>query len=273
MDDADRHPNIAQLNVGSILAGAVRLYRAAPARVASASLVVLFPLVLVSEGFHELDLLLPHDVSHSPWFLLTILPSISELLGLLGLVVLGGVMDELVGSQIRGTAQPSLAQAARALPIGRLVAADLVIALLVGFGATMGVVPGLVIAALVGIVGPVVNIEGLGPIRAVRRSIRLTWPHAWLVFGILVPAFLLEGVIHGVLVLVWDELGLAGELAVEIPLILSLGAMVVLAEVVLAYALLARDAGSPVARLVREGLDEALEGQRGDHDEQRTAGT
>jgi hypothetical protein len=120
MDDADRHPNIAQLNVGSILAGAVRLYRTAPARVASASLVVLLPLVLVSEGFHELDLLLPHDVSHSSWFLLTILPSISELLGLLGLVVLGGVMDELVGSQIRGTAQPSLAQAARALPIGRL---------------------------------------------------------------------------------------------------------------------------------------------------------
>jgi hypothetical protein len=109
-----------------------------------------------------------------------------------------------------------------------------------------------VLGALVAIVGPVVNVEGQPPLAAVRRSIRLTWPHAVLAMCIIVPALLVEGIIHGVLVAVWNALGLVGELAVEIPLILSVGAMVVLAEVVLAYALMARDAGSPVARMVEE---------------------
>jgi hypothetical protein len=129
-------------------------------------------------------------------------------------------------------------------------------------GALVGLIPGLVLGALVAIVGPVVNVESQGPLAAVRRSIRLTWPHAVLAVCIIVPALLLEGVIHGVLVAVWDALGLVGELAVEIPLILSVGAMVVLAEVVLAYALMARDAGSPVARMVENtaGVDQAEAG-------------
>jgi hypothetical protein len=123
-------------------------------------------------------------------------------------------------------------------------------------------IPGLVLGALVAIVGPVVNVEGQRPLAAVRRSIRLTWPHAVLALCIIVPALLLEGVIHGVLVAVWNTLGLVGELAVEIPLIVSVGAMVVLAEVVLAYALMARDAGSPVARMVEHtaGVDQAEAG-------------
>jgi hypothetical protein len=188
-------------------------------------------------------------------FLLTVLPTASEMLAILGLVVLGGVMDELVGALIRGTPQPSLAAATRALPVRRLVLADLVVVLLIGLGTFAGWLPGLVLAALVAIVGPVVNIERQGPFGAVGRSVRLTWPHAWLAFCIIVPAVLLEGVIHEFLLVVWDSLGLVGELAVEIPVILSLGAMLVLAEVVLAYALMARDEGSVVARMVRDAVD------------------
>jgi hypothetical protein len=254
VDSADRHPQIARLKVGSVLGGALRLYRASPARVAAASLIVLLPLVFVSEGFHELKLHLDPATFHDRLFLVTVLPSATEFLALLGLVVLGGVMDELVGSQIRGAPQPTIAQASRSLPIGRLVLADLVVALLVGVGALVGAIPGLVFAALVAIVGPLVNVEGQGPVAAVRRSIHLTWPHAWLALWIIVPALLIEGVIHDVLVAVWDALGLVGELAIEIPLILSVGAMVVLAEVVLAYALMARDPASPVARIVEEAV-------------------
>jgi hypothetical protein len=254
VDSADRHPQIARLKVGSILGGAVRLYRSSPGRVAAASLIVLLPLVFVSEAFHELEVHLDPATLRDRLFLVTVLPSATEFLALLGLVVLGGVMDELVGSQIRGTERPSLSRATRSLPIGRLVAADIVVALLVGVGALVGAIPGLVFAALVAIVGPLVNVEGQGPLGAVRRSIHLTWPHAWLALCIIVPALLVEGIIHDVLVVVWDALGFAGELAVEIPLILSVGAMVVLAEVVLAYALMARDAGSPVAHVVQEAV-------------------
>jgi hypothetical protein len=258
--DAERHPHIASLRVGSIVAGAVRLYRLHPARVAGASLAVLLPLVLVGQGIHQLESSLSSEAHHSPGFLFVLLPSASELLALLGLVLLGGVMDELVGATVRGEEAPSLGTAMRSLPFGMLVVADLVVALVVSLGALVGAIPGLVVASLLGIVGPVVNIERNGPVRAVRRSVAYTWPRAPLVIGIVGAGLLLEAVAHGVLLLVWDTLGLAGELAIEVPLIVSVGALVVLSEVVLAYALMARDPGSPVARMVSEGLGDGSDG-------------
>lgn len=258
-DRADRHPQIARLHAGSILAGAFRLYRREPARVAGASLAILLPLVLVGSGVHALQVALDDRVANDAVFLLSVLPAASGLLTLLGLVVLSGVMDELVGAAIRGTPPPSLAEAARSLPLGRLAAADVVVAVLVMVAAALGAVPGVALVALVAIVGPVVNIERQGPIRAVTRSIRLTWPHAWIAICVVVPAIVAEAVAHALLVRAWDTLGFLGELLVEIPLILSLGAFIALTEVVLAYALMARDPGSPVAAMVEASLAPPLE--------------
>ena len=253
-DHADRHPQIARLQVGSILAGAFRLYRLEPARVAGASLAILLPLVLVGKAIHLLEVALDHRVASEAFLWASLLPAASGLLSLLGLVLLSGVMDELVGASVRGTPQPSLADAARALPLGRLLAADVVVAVLVGTAAALGVLPGVVLGALVAVVGPVVNIERQRPVRAVSRSIRLTWPHAWLAIVVVASALVLEGVAHASLVRSWDALGFAGELLVEIPLILTLGAFIALTEVVLAYALMARDPGSPVATMVEASL-------------------
>lgn len=258
-DRADRHPQIARLRLGSILAGAFGLYRRQPARVAAASLAILLPLALVGSGVHALEEELGDRVDNEAVALLSVLPSASAMLTILGLVILSGVMDELVGAALRGTPQPSLAEAARSLPLGRLAAADVVVTVLVSIAAALGAVPGVALTALVGIVGPVVNIEGQGPIRAVARSIRLTWPHAWLALCVVAPAILVEGVAHALLVRAWDTLGFLGELLVEIPLILSLGAFVVLTEVVLAYALMARDPGSRVAAMVDASLAPPLE--------------
>lgn len=253
-DHADRHPQIARLQVGSILAGALRLYRLAPARVAGASLAVLLPLVLVGKAIHALEVGLDQRVASETFLWVSLLPAASGLLSLLGLVLLSGVMDELVGAAVRGTSQPSLSDAARALPLGRLLAADVVVAVLVATATALGVLPGVVLAALVAVVGPVVNIERQGPIRAVARSIRLSWPHAWLAIFVVASALVLEGVAHAFLVRSWDALGFAGELFVEIPLILTVGAFIALTEVVLAYALMARDPGSPVAAMVEASL-------------------
>jgi hypothetical protein len=261
VDPADWHPHIAKLRVGSILRGAVRLYRLEPARVAGASLAILLPPVLLGEAVHGLD---ATDAS-KPFLLVSVLPATASLLTLLGLVLLAGVMDELVGSAVRGTPQPSLAEAARALPLGRLVVADLVVAVLVSAAAALGAVPGVVLAALVGIAGPAVNIERLGPIRAVARSVRLTWPHVWIAVGVVAPALVVEGVAHAFLLRTWDALGFLGELLVEVPLIMSVGAMVALTEVVLAYALMARDPASPVAAMAESAraAAPAPAGQRG----------
>jgi hypothetical protein len=240
------HPHIAKVRVGSILAGAFRLYRLEPARVAGASLVILLPLVLLGEAAHALD----GAVAQDALIRVLLLPAASGMLALLGLVLLAGVMDELVGAAVRGTPQPPLTDAMRSLPLAQLIAADVVVAVLVGAGAALGAVPGIVLAALVGIAGPAVNIERHGPMGAVVRSIRLTWPHAWVALGVIAPALVVEGIAHAVLIRTWDALGLVGELLVEIPLILSVGAFVALTEVVLAYALMARDPGSPVAEVV-----------------------
>jgi hypothetical protein len=251
---ADRHPHIARILVGSILKGAVRLYRLHPARVAGASLVVILPLILVSRGLHALETSLPPGTTDEPYYLVALLPSAAEFLALLGLVLLGGVMDELVGASVRGEPPPSLAEAVRSLPFGILMVADVVVTTLVTFGALFGAVPGLVIASLVGIVGPLVNIERHGPVRAVRHSFRLTWPHAWVAMGVVVPIIGVEAAGHAVLLRAWDSLGLLGELAVESVLILTVGAVAVLSEVVLAYALLARDPGSSVERMVKDAV-------------------
>jgi hypothetical protein len=261
---AELHPDIAKLRLGSILAGALRLYRRQPARVAVASLAVLLPLVLVSEVVHIVESSRSHDLA----YVVAFLPSASELLALLGLVVLGGVMDELVGAEVRGEVPPGIGRALRSLPFGALVVADLVVTLLVTVGAALGAIPGLLIASLVGIVGPVVNVERQGPWAAVRRSIRLTWPHALLAIAVVVPSLLVEAVAHAVLLRVWDALGLIGELAIEIPLILTVGAFVVLSEVVLAYALMARDPGSPVERMVAA----AIAAPRGESESNSTDG-
>jgi len=250
LDPADRHPHIAKLQVGSILRGAFRLYRLEPARVAGASLAILLPPVLIGQAVHALAVADTNDAV----VLVSVLPATTGLLTLLGLVLLAGIMDELVGAAVRGTPQPSLAEAARSLPLGRLLVADVVVAVLVSAAAAVGAVPGVVLAALVGIAGPAVNIERQSPIRAVARSIRLTWPHAWIAIGVVAPAIVVEGIAHAFLVRTWDALGFVGELLVEIPLILSVGAFVALTEVVLAYALMARDSTSPVAAMVESAV-------------------
>jgi hypothetical protein len=236
--------------VRSILAGAFRLYRLEPARVAVASLAILLPPVLLGEAAHALDA----SATANPLLYTALLPATSGLLTLIGLVLLAGVMDELVGAAVRGTPQPSLAEAAGALPLRLLVVADVVVAVFVAAASAVGVIPGVVVAALVGIVGPAVNIERQGPLTAIARSVRLTWPHMALALGVVAPAIVIEGIAHAFLLRAWDTLGLVGELVVEVPLILTVGAFVALTEVVLAYALMARDPGSPVAAMVEASV-------------------
>ena len=249
---ADRHPNVASLRLRSIYRGAARLYRLEPARVAGASLLILFPAVLISAGIHSIHTSVAESLGENdPVVLLSVPPALAGFVAILGLVLLGGVMDELVGAQIRGTAMPSVTRAVTSLPLGRLVAADVLVTLLISIASAAGAIPGLVLGALVGIVGPVVNIERVGPLAAVGRSLRLTWRHAWLAIGALVPMLLVEIAVHAVLVRVWDRLGLLAEVLVEVVLILTVGASVALIEVVFAYALMARDPGSRVATMIQ----------------------
>lgn len=252
MHPADRHPHVANLRVLDVFAAALRLYRAEPARVAGAALVLLLPPVALGIGSGRLLDELKDGPLDDRLIAVLVVAMIAALLTNLGTIVYAGVLDELVGSVIRDGHRPSIAEGVRALPIWRLIGADLIVSVLVGLASALGVVPGLILVAMLGIVGPVVNIERARALAAVARSLRLTTRHLLLTLLAIGVPLGIEIAAHHWLLHVRHEVDVLVELVVSVPLILTVGAFVGLTEVELAYALLARDDGSSVALMVAE---------------------
>lgn len=250
MHPADRHPHVANLRVLDVFAAALHLYRREPVRVGGAALALLGPAVLLGVGSGRLlDEL--RDGPLDEHLVFTIAAAmVAGALTNLGTIVYAGVLDEMVGSTIRDDHRPSISEAARSLPIVLLFGADLIVSALIGLTSALAVVPGLLLMAMLGIVGPVVNIEHARPIAAVRRSLRLTSRHLWLVVVAIGIPLTVEVAAHHWLLHVRHEADVLTEVLVSIPLILTVGAFVGLTEVELAYALLARDDGSSVAEMV-----------------------
>ncbi|MEA2972028.1 MAG: hypothetical protein QOG82_486 [Actinomycetota bacterium] len=79
------------------------------------------------------------------------------------------------------------------------IVAWLLVHLLEGVGFLMCVLPGLLVMALFVPVAPTIAIEGLGPIRALKRSVRLVRPRLWPTLGIALLAGLLASTVGSVL--------------------------------------------------------------------------
>ena len=252
MYPADRHPHVANLHVLDVFAAALRLYRSEPLRVAGAALVLLTPPVILGIGGGRLLDTWRDGPFDERVVLVIVVAVLAAVLTNLGTIVYAGVLDEVVGSVIRNDRRPSIGEAARSLPIARLIGADLAVGALVGFTSALAVVPGFVFMSMLGIVGPVVNIERARPVAAVRRSLRLTARHLVLTLLVVGIPLAIEVGAHHWLLHVRHEADVVPEIVVAIPLILTIGAFVGLTEVELAYALLARDEGSSVAQMVAE---------------------
>jgi hypothetical protein len=257
MHPADRHPHVANLSVLDVFAAALRLYRREPARVAGAALALLGPPVILGIGSGRVLDAMRDGPLDGRVVTVLVVAVIAAVLTNLGTIVYAGVLDEFVGSVIRDDRRPSITEAARALPIARLVGADLAVGALVGLTSALAGLPGLVLMAMLGIVGPIVNIERLRAVPAVRRSLRLTSRHLVLVVLAIGLPLAIEVAAHHWLLHVRHEADVLTEIAVSIPLILTVGAFVGLTEVELAYALLARDEGSSVADMVARTAPEA----------------
>jgi hypothetical protein len=100
---------------------------------------------------------------------------------LLGAVFVSGFVSKLVGAGEAGRDSPSIREIARTLPWWRLIGADLLVALIVLLGAIAAVIPGLVAANLLALVGPVIEIEHTPVLAALRRSAHLVRRHFWTV--------------------------------------------------------------------------------------------
>lgn len=250
MHPADRHPHIANLHVLDVYRSALRLYRLEPARVAGAALVLMVPPVVLGIGSGRLLDELRDGPLDDRLVLLLAVAVVAGVLTSIGTIVYAGVLDELVGSVVRDDRRPSISEVVQDLPIWRLIGADLLVTLLIGIAAGLGVIPGFLLLTMLAIVGPVINIERARPRTAIWRSIQLTGRHLWLTMLAVGLPLLVEIGVHHWLLHLREDYDTLVEIAVSIPMILTVGAFVGLVEVELAYALLARDDGSSVAEVV-----------------------
>jgi hypothetical protein len=99
-------------------------------------------------------------------------------LSLLGAVFLSGFLCRLTGG-VSGHSETSVRKVMRMLPWRRLIAADLLVTLIVLIGVILLVIPGLIAATYLGIVGPVIEVENRTVRSALRRSAHLVRGHFW----------------------------------------------------------------------------------------------
>jgi len=250
MHPADRHPLIANLQVLDVYRSALRLYRLETARVAGAALVLMVPPVVLGIGSGRLLDELRDGPLDDRVVLLLVIAVVAGVLSSIGTIVYAGVLDELVGSVVRDDRRPSISEVVHALPIWRLFGADVLVTVLIAPAFALGAVPGFVLLTMFAIVGPVINIEDARPLPAIVRSFRLTSRHLWLTMLAVGLPLLVEIGVHHWLLHLREESDVLVEIAISVPMILTVGAFVGLVEVELAYALLARDDGSSVAEVV-----------------------
>jgi hypothetical protein len=107
----------------------------------------------------------------------------------LGDVFYTGVITAIVGEHRTGSHR-SLGEIARQIPYWRLIAVDLVFALIVAFGLLLLIVPGVIAFTWFCLAAPVVEIEEQAVAPAFRRSRELVRGNFWRVLGILGPVLL-----------------------------------------------------------------------------------
>jgi hypothetical protein len=104
-------------------------------------------------------------------------------------IVAGAVVAEREGVD-RGTFD-----LLRHLPLGRLVAVDLLAALVIAAGFVALIIPGFVFLAWFALVAPAVEIERLGVLDSFRRSRELVRGHVWFVLALILPTLIVEDVL------------------------------------------------------------------------------
>jgi hypothetical protein len=157
-----------------------------------------------------------------------------------GQVFLAGVYDHMMAASLESKPVMGVGEVYSRLPLGRLIVADLAVTVIVSIAALALLVPGIIAFALLGIVGPVINIENRGIVDALKRSANLVRPHIWMACILIVIPFWVEfGVEH------WFQSFAKSVpwmviLLVSLALSVTLRPMVSLFEVVLGHALIRR---------------------------------
>ncbi len=213
-----------------MLRGAGSTYRAYPRTVVGLAVVVFG----VSAA---LDTLVARSL-HDRYSLLVALLTGPLSISMAGIVLYAGMLDRIVGHHLHGHERPTLRGSLRTLPWGRLLVADAILVAATTIGVALFVVPGLIVFTLFCLVGPLVNIEGIGVAAAFSRSASLVRTALWpTVFLVTVPTYVELTLLHGV---EFAEAEQPYLLAFGVSAVIgaTVGAFVGLFEVTLAYELL-----------------------------------
>ena len=114
---------------------------------------------------------------------------------LLGAVFYSGIVAAGVERRRSGR-RHRLADVARYLPYRSLILADIGLFVLMAAGFLALVIPGLIVLTWFALIAPVIEMEGLGPRAAFRRSRDLVRPHFWRVAGIVIPLTILQAALE-----------------------------------------------------------------------------
>ena len=226
-----------RLRVREVLGAALRTYRERFWRVAGTAFVV-FGAVAAVDAFATV-LVIDRHVSRP--YGAGITSTVSAVFAMVGVVVYAGILDKVVGAHLHGHPDLSVREIWHVLPLGRLIVADVALALATLVGLAVFVVPGVIIFTLWSLVGPVITIEDRAVRSALRRSWQLVRPHFWLVLVLVtIPLQVEQAVLHAIHYAEIFEHPLVPAFLLNGLLGMVIGSVVGLIEVVLAYELIAR---------------------------------
>jgi hypothetical protein len=220
--------------VRPVLAAAVRTYRRRFGVIVAAALVVFGVSALVD----VITDVLADEARGNPGL-------VAFLLMVAGLAVFGteffaGLMDRVAGQEERGHPAQPLGQILRTLPYGRLIVADVFLALGTLVFSIALLVPGMIFFTFYSLVGPALVMEDRKVRSAFRRSRQLVRGHFWLVLLLVtLPLFFEENVVHGV-VEAFEDLGVLAVFVVNTLAGAAVGSIVAVVEVTLAHRLAIR---------------------------------
>jgi hypothetical protein len=124
----------------------------------------------------------------------------------LGETLYAGLLHRLVGRVDRDDRLPRVSEVLRTLPYARLVAADVLLSAVVVVASAILLLPGLVVATLFALAGPLIILEDRRVPHAFRRSAQLVKPRFWLAFWLVtMPLLVVHGISHGLEVAFTDE--------------------------------------------------------------------
>jgi len=119
----------------------------------------------------------------------------------LGLTFYAGMLERLVGAVERNQTPQPVARVLATLPWLRLLAAEAILFVVTAAATLFLIIPGLIVSTLCALVGPLINLLDCSVREAFRRSVRIVWPHFWIVFVMITVPLAVE---HELVVLIKD---------------------------------------------------------------------